>query len=96
MIDLKQYEVWFVTGSQHLYGPKTLETVAVHSREIASALSGSKHVPVTVVFKPVLTTPEVIRELCLEANSSKSTGLSISSCIEKISVARLHGWSISV
>ena len=31
MIDLKQYEVWFVTGSQHLYGPKTLETVAEHS-----------------------------------------------------------------
>ena len=38
MIDLKQYEVWFVTGSQHLYGPKTLETVAEHSREIAEAL----------------------------------------------------------
>ena len=39
MIDLKGYEVWFVTGSQHLYGPKTLETVAEHSREIATALS---------------------------------------------------------
>ena len=37
MIDLKGYEVWFVTGSQHLYGPKTLETVAEHSREIAAA-----------------------------------------------------------
>ena len=36
MLDLKQYEVWFVTGSQHLYGPKTLETVAEHSREIAA------------------------------------------------------------
>jgi len=72
MIDLKQYEVWFVTGSQHLYGPKTLETVAEHSREIAAALGASKHMPVKVVFKPVLTTPEAIRELCLEANSSKS------------------------
>ena len=38
MIDLKQYEVWFVTGSQHLYGPKTLEKVAEHSNEIAAAL----------------------------------------------------------
>ena len=28
MIDLKEYEIWFVTGSQHLYGPKTLEQVA--------------------------------------------------------------------
>ena len=72
MIDLKQYEVWFVTGSQHLYGPKTLETVAEHSGAIASALGASKHLPVNVVFKPVLTTPDAIRELCLEANSSKN------------------------
>jgi L-arabinose isomerase len=72
MIDLKGYEVWFVTGSQHLYGPKTLETVAEHSREIAAALGSSAHLPVQVVFKPVLTTPEAIRELCLEANSTKN------------------------
>ena len=72
MIDLKQYEVWFVTGSQHLYGPKTLERVAEHSREIASALDASAHIPVQVVFKPVLTTPEAIRDLCLEANSTKN------------------------
>jgi L-arabinose isomerase len=72
MIDLKQYEVWFVTGSQHLYGPKTLETVADHSREIAAALGASKHFPAQVVFKPVLTTPDAIRELCLEANSAKN------------------------
>jgi L-arabinose isomerase len=72
MIDLKQYEVWFVTGSQHLYGPKTLEEVAVHSKEIAAALGASTHVPVNVVFKPVLTTPDAIRDLCLEANSSKA------------------------
>ena len=38
MIDLKQYEVWFITGSQHLYGPQTLEQVAEHSKEIAEAL----------------------------------------------------------
>src|SRR6476620_2937060 len=72
MIDLKQYEVWFVTGSQHLYGPKTLETVAEHSREIAAALGASEAIPVKVVFKPVLTTPDSIRGLCLEANSSKN------------------------
>jgi L-arabinose isomerase len=70
MIDLKQYEVWFVTGSQSLYGPKTLAKVAEHSREIAAALGASAHMPVKVVFKPVLTTAEAIRELCQEANSS--------------------------
>ena len=41
MIDLKQYETWFVTGSQHLYGPKTLEQVADHSKEIAAFLDNS-------------------------------------------------------
>ena len=70
MFDLKQHEVWFVTGSQHLYGPKILERVADDSRQITAALNASTHVPVQVVFKPVLTTPEAIRELCLQANSS--------------------------
>ena len=72
MIDLKQYEVWFVTGSQHLYGPETLKTVADHSREIAAAFGNCGHIPVRVIFKPVLTTSESIRELCLEANSTKA------------------------
>lgn len=72
MIDLKQYEVWFVTGSQHLYGTKTLEQVAQDSREIASVLDASATMPVKVVFKPVLTTPEAIRDLCLEANSARN------------------------
>jgi len=69
MMDLKKYEIWFVTGSQHLYGPKTLEQVAQNSREIAQALSASTQIPVKVVFKPVLTTPEAIHVSCLEANS---------------------------
>lgn len=73
MITLKQFEVWFVTGSQHLYGPKVLEQVAAHSQEIAAALSES--LPVTVVFKPVLPSPEAIRDLCLAANSSPCIGL---------------------
>jgi L-arabinose isomerase len=71
MLDLKEFEVWFVTGSQHLYGPKTIETVAEHSQEIAFALNTSAHIPVQVIFKPVLTTPEAIRTLCQEANSAK-------------------------
>ena len=52
MINLKQYEVWFVTGSQHLYGPETLKKVAEHSQEIARALNVSPAIPVKVVFKP--------------------------------------------
>ncbi len=72
MIDLKQFEVWFVTGSQHLYGPETLQHVAEHSQSIAQALANSAAIPVNVVFKPVLTTPDSIRQLCLEANSANN------------------------
>ena len=42
---LKQYEVWFVTGSQHLYGPETLKQVADNSRDIAEALDRSSASP---------------------------------------------------
>ena len=58
MLNLKKLEVWFVTGSQHLYGPETLKQVAAHSQEIAEALDAAPAIPVKVVFKPVLTTPD--------------------------------------
>lgn len=70
MIHLKNYEAWFVTGSQHLYGEKTLEQVAIDSKTIAQALSDSDKIPTKIVFKPVLTTPDEIYKLCIEANSS--------------------------
>lgn len=69
-IDLQQYEVWFVTGSQHLYGPETLEKVAEHALEMATALDHVATIPVRIVFKPVLTGPNEIRQLCLDANST--------------------------
>jgi L-arabinose isomerase len=72
MIDLKNFEVWFITGSQQLYGPEALEKVAENARKIANSLSSNKKIPVKVVFKPVLTTPEGIYKLCLEANAAKS------------------------
>jgi L-arabinose isomerase len=72
MIDFVNLEVWFVTGSQHLYGPETLEKVAENGAAIAKALDASSHVPVKIVFKPVMTGSESIRQLCLEANGSKN------------------------
>ena len=63
-------EVWFVTGSQQLYGDETLRRVSEHSQQIAASLEAAEAVPVQVAFKPVLTTPEAIRHVCLEANSS--------------------------
>ena len=70
MLDLKKLEVWFVTGSQGLYGPQVLEQVAQHSQEIAGALSLAPDIPTRVVFKPVLTSPEAIHKLCLDANAA--------------------------
>ncbi len=72
MLDLKKLEVWFVTGSQHLYGKETLEKVAEHSKQIAQGLGQSGKIPVRVVFKPILTTPDEIYELCMEANVTKN------------------------
>ncbi len=68
MIDLKQYEVWFLTGSQHLYGEETLKQVAEHSRQIAKALDLADEIPVRVVFKPTVKTPEEIFSVIQEAN----------------------------
>ena len=70
MVNFEQYEVWFVTGSQHLYGPETLDQVNANSREIAAALDASPDVPVKIVFKPVVKTSEEILSLVLEANSN--------------------------
>jgi L-arabinose isomerase len=72
MKNLKEFEVWFVTGSQHLYGDDTLKLVAEHSKLITQGLTSSKYIPVKVVFKPVLTTSESIYNLCLDANSTKN------------------------
>jgi L-arabinose isomerase len=76
MIDLNNYEVWFVTGSQHLYGEATLKLVEQHAREIAGQLSQSGKLPMKVVFKSVVTTAEAITTVCREANNDpKCIGL---------------------
>lgn len=62
-------EVWFLTGSQGLYGEETLRQVAAQSQQIAGALDAADDVPVAVVWKPVLTDAGAIRRICLEANS---------------------------
>ncbi len=72
MIDLRKFEVWLLTGSQHLYGTETLKKVADHSKQIAEELSESNKIPVRIVFKPVLTTPEAVERICLEANISNT------------------------
>jgi L-arabinose isomerase len=70
MLDLKNIEAWFVTGSQHLYGPETLKQVAANSQRIAASLDGSPAIPARVVFKPVAKTPQEVTEICQQANTA--------------------------
>jgi L-arabinose isomerase len=70
MKPLAKSEVWFVTGSQHLYGPGPLKQVAANSLAIAKGLGSAAAVPLPIVFKSVLTTSEEIRAVCVEANTS--------------------------
>lgn len=69
MIDLKQFEIWFVTGSQHLYGEETLLQVAAHSEEMAKHLDSKA--PVKIVFKPTVKTSDEITAICREASASE-------------------------
>jgi len=72
MYNLTLKEIWFVTGSQHLYGPDTLLQVAADSKAITEALDNSDKIPVRVIFKPVLTTPDSIFDLCSGANNDRN------------------------
>ncbi|HEX2551709.1 MAG TPA: L-arabinose isomerase, partial [Nocardioidaceae bacterium] len=61
-------EVWFLTGSQGLYGEETLQQVASQSQRVAAALDEAGEVPVRVVWKPVLKDAGAIRRAMGEAN----------------------------
>ncbi|HST84018.1 MAG TPA: L-arabinose isomerase [Kineosporiaceae bacterium] len=62
-------EIWFLTGSQGLYGPEVVEQVIAQSREISDQLAGAKDIPYEVIWKPVLTDSSAIRRMALEANA---------------------------
>ncbi len=70
MIDYEPLEAWFVTGSQHLYGPAALERVRANSEALVAGLNGSGALPVRVVFKAVVTTPEEVSAALREADGA--------------------------
>jgi L-arabinose isomerase len=72
VINFNEFEVWFVIGSQHLYGEATLKKVEQHSQEMAEWLTRSGKLPVKVVFMPVVTTPDAITALCQQANNAQN------------------------
>ncbi len=70
--NLNAFEVWFITGSQFLYGEEALQQVSTNAEHISNALDHSSVIPVRVVFKGVQTTPEAIHALCQQASASPS------------------------
>ncbi|HJT71718.1 MAG TPA: L-arabinose isomerase [Terriglobales bacterium] len=70
MTDLTKLEVWFVVGSQPLYGEEILGRVREHAREMAEWLAQSSAIPVKIELSPLMTSADSITQLCLEANRS--------------------------
>ncbi|MGC2577392.1 MAG: L-arabinose isomerase [Terrimicrobiaceae bacterium] len=74
MKNLPSPEIWFITGSQHLYGEETLKQVAAHSRKIVDELNDSKKMALPLIFKSLVTTPQEIRRACQEASGDPNCG----------------------
>ena len=72
MKPLAELEVWFVAGTQEMYGDAVIGAVETHAREVAGALDGADEVPVRVRDRGVVLSPESIRRVCLEANAADS------------------------
>jgi L-arabinose isomerase len=69
-MDLSSFELWFVTGSQQLYGEQALAQVAANSRQVAAALDAAPALPVKVVAQPVVKSADDATTLCLAANAA--------------------------
>ena len=72
LVGVSQSEVWFLTGSQSLYGEETLKAVREHSERVVRELDSSPVIAARVLFKGVLQSPEGIARICDEANSSSA------------------------
>lgn len=72
MLQVKPYKFWFVTGSQHLYGPEALLEVEKNSTSVVAGLNKEGKLPHEIEFKAVLTTADDIYQLVLEANADQN------------------------
>lgn len=69
-MSLKTKEIWFIVGSQFLYGPKVLETVAARGQEMAQYIDAQKQIPCRFIYKGTIKTADEIEQLAKEANYS--------------------------
>ena len=63
-----EQKVWFVIGTQHLYGAETLRQVEQHARQVMDGLNQAGTLPVPLELKPLVKSPDEALALCREAN----------------------------
>ena len=76
-MSLKNYEFWFVVGSQFLYGPEVLETVAARAQEMVDELNASGTLPCKVVYKVTAKTNKEITDVVEKQTMTKSVQVSL-------------------
>lgn len=69
MEDFSNKKIWFLTGTQHLYGVDTLNKVSENSKQVVRGLNESNKIPLEIVFKPILKTSDEITRICIEASA---------------------------
>ena len=77
---LKNYEFWFVVGSQFLYGPEVLETVAARAQEMVDKMNASGNLPCKLVYKVTAKTNKEITDVVREANYAENCAGIITWC----------------
>ena len=68
MLTVKDYEFWFVAGSQHLYGEEQLRNVSRDAEAVVKKLNESGKLPYKIVCKGVMTTAEGITQFMKDLN----------------------------
>ena len=68
---MENKEFWFVVGSQFLYGPEVLDTVAERAAEMAESMSASGKLPCKLVYKATVKTDAEITEIMKAANRAE-------------------------
>lgn len=89
------FDIWFITGSQHLYGPETLEQVARDSRAIVDRLNATRTIPYPIVWKPTVTTAEQISAV-LEAATADARCAGVITWMHTFSPAKMWIRGLSV
>ena len=77
---LKNYEFWFVVGSQFLYGPEVLKTVAARAEEMVEKMNASGNLPCKLVYKVTAKTNKEITDVVREANYAENCAGIITWC----------------